>query len=137
MAHTSNNKDIVTVDETGKLTGKALGNATITATIGDITTTVNVTVDLGDTNFNAPKNPEDANCTCVNVAALDNADYAYFFAANDDETISYDGGIKVTDATAEGETQASATLNLPTPLDVENKNFIVKTILIFLVYLEC
>ena len=83
----------------------------------------------GNTNFNAPKNPDDANCTCVNVAALDNADYTYFFTANDDETISYvdGGGIKATDASAEenGKTVAGATLSLPKPLDVKNKDFII------------
>ena len=42
--YTSNNENVVTVDKDGKLTGVDVGTATVTATIGDKTTTANVTV---------------------------------------------------------------------------------------------
>ncbi len=41
---TSDNTEIVSVDENGKITAKAIGTANITATIGDISATVPVTV---------------------------------------------------------------------------------------------
>ena len=49
---TSNDESVVTVDETGKITGVSAGTATVTATIDDVSTSVLVTVYEISTNVN-------------------------------------------------------------------------------------
>lgn len=85
-------------------------------------------LNLGNAKFATPKNPADEYCTCLNVAAMDNADYAAFLTGHDDETITFEnGGISVSDNTVDpnGKTWAMATLEFPVPLDVKNKNFVL------------
>ena len=55
---TSDDETIVTVDETGKITGISAGTATVTATIGDVSTSVLVTVYEINTNVDTDQSDD-------------------------------------------------------------------------------